>query len=98
MPKPIKIHSSFRLPLTVRWLNPDYEREFSLSPPLHMPIVYGPVKSIKQKKNKEEGKDENQARVYKHEQNYLVQKEPWNKKMTVIFARGEICLMFFSLI
>jgi len=38
-----------RLPLTVRWLNPDFYREFppTLGPPLHMPIVHGPVKSVK---------------------------------------------------
>ncbi|XP_023330016.1 structure-specific endonuclease subunit slx1 [Eurytemora carolleeae] len=59
----LKLEPWSRLPLTVRWLNPDYEREFppSLSPPLHIPIVYGPVKSIKKKKNKE-GKEENQGK------------------------------------
>ena len=86
----IKINSPFRLPLTVRWLNPDYEREFppSLSPPLHIPIVYGPVKSIKKKKNKE-GKEENQATVYKHEQNYLILDKPRNT--VVMFAQSEFC-------
>jgi len=34
-----------RLPLIVRWLNADFYREFPLDlpPPLHMPIVHGPV-------------------------------------------------------
>lgn len=38
-----------RLPLTVRWLKPDFAREFPahLPPPLHMPIVFGPVESRK---------------------------------------------------
>ena len=38
-----------RLPLTVRWLQPEYQVEFplSLQPPLHMPLVFGPVKSKK---------------------------------------------------
>ena len=34
-----------RLPLTVRWLKQDYQVEFTASeqPPIHMPILYGPV-------------------------------------------------------
>jgi structure-specific endonuclease subunit SLX1 len=42
-----------RLPLTVRWLKPDFAREFpaQLPPPLHMPIVFGPVRSRKIAKN-----------------------------------------------
>jgi len=38
-----------KLPLTVRWLKPEYQVEFplDLQPPLHMPIVHGPVKSKK---------------------------------------------------
>jgi len=39
-----------RLPLTVRWLNPDFQQDFHLDPPLHMPMVQGPVKSVKPKK------------------------------------------------
>ncbi len=39
-----------RLPLTVRWLKPDFARDFPADlppPPLHMPIVFGPVRSRK---------------------------------------------------
>ncbi|QQP49056.1 Structure-specific endonuclease subunit SLX1 -like protein [Caligus rogercresseyi] len=37
-----------RLPLTLRWLRPDLTSiPQDKSPPLHMPIVYGPVCSIK---------------------------------------------------
>lgn len=34
-----------KLPLTIRWISEKYMREFdpSLSPPTHMPIVFGPV-------------------------------------------------------
>ncbi|XP_066257724.1 structure-specific endonuclease subunit slx1 [Euwallacea similis] len=34
-----------RLPLTIRWLNDDFIKEFPIGkgPPLHMPICYGPV-------------------------------------------------------
>ncbi|KAF5294343.1 hypothetical protein FQR65_LT10796 [Abscondita terminalis] len=39
-----------RLPLTIRWLNHEYEREFiEKLPPLHMPVCYGPVVSKKLK-------------------------------------------------
>jgi len=43
-----------KLPLTVRWLKPEYQVEFpiDLQPPLHMPIVHGPVKSKKVGKKK----------------------------------------------
>ncbi len=36
-----------RLGLTVRWLNQEYIQEFpiNLSPPLHMPIAFGPIDS-----------------------------------------------------
>jgi len=39
-----------RLPLTLRWLKPEYQAELpgdAMEPPLHMPVVQGPVKSSK---------------------------------------------------
>jgi hypothetical protein len=38
-----------RLPLTIRWLQQDYQRDFDpdKQPPAHMPIAYGLVKSTK---------------------------------------------------
>jgi len=40
-----------RLPLTVRWLKPEYERSFSVDkqPPNHMPLAHGPIKCLKKK-------------------------------------------------
>ena len=40
-----------KLGLTIRWLKPEFQVDFppSLQPPLHMPLVYGPVKSKKVK-------------------------------------------------
>jgi len=52
-----------KLPLTVRWLKPEFKVEFpsELQPPLHMPIVYGPVKSksigVKKQKKKKSSKE-----------------------------------------
>jgi len=36
-----------KLPLTLRWLKPEYQAELPIQPPLHMPIVFGPVRSKK---------------------------------------------------
>ncbi|KAF7269477.1 hypothetical protein GWI33_017476 [Rhynchophorus ferrugineus] len=38
-----------RLPLTIRWLNHEYTRDFPIKkiPPFHMPVCYGPVISKK---------------------------------------------------
>jgi len=43
-----------RLPLTVRWLNEEFARDFppGKGPPMHMPICYGPVVSKKLPKTK----------------------------------------------
>ncbi|XP_065447147.1 structure-specific endonuclease subunit SLX1 isoform X1 [Chrysemys picta bellii] len=37
-----------RLPLTVRWLEPGYRRDFppALQPPLHMPVAFGQVRAL----------------------------------------------------
>jgi len=45
-----------RLPLSIRWLRPDLKGDLDFprdkQPPIHMPILYGPVKSVKLKKKK----------------------------------------------
>ena len=47
-----------RLPLTIRWLNQEYELDFPLDrqPPVHMPIAYGQVELMKEKKRCQKGK------------------------------------------
>ncbi|KAJ8972111.1 hypothetical protein NQ314_000337 [Rhamnusium bicolor] len=48
-----------RLPLTVRWLNREFVRDFPVQklPPMHMPICFGPVVSKKLQKNTQELKE-----------------------------------------
>lgn len=38
-----------RLGLTIRWINQEYVQEFpvGLSPPLHMPVTFGPIETAK---------------------------------------------------
>jgi len=45
-----------RLPLTVQWILPQYQKPFptELQPPLHMPICLGPIKSTKPPAKKKE--------------------------------------------
>lgn len=49
-----------RLPLTVRWLAPDFAEEYSVNvtPPIHMPICYGAVKSVKVSRNQLRNSDD----------------------------------------
>ena len=58
-----------RLPLSVRWLRPDLKGELDFprdrQPPIHMPILYGPVKSVKLKKPKKKANpDENEESFF----------------------------------
>ena len=52
-----------RLPLTVRWLRPELKGNVDFlpdrPPPMHMPIVYGQVKSVSLKKKKGKKKNKN---------------------------------------
>lgn len=47
-----------RFPLTVRWLDHEYEIELNPTPPMHMPIAFGPVSAKLRKHNFEEASDE----------------------------------------
>ena len=44
-----------RLPLTIRWLNQEYQLDFphDRQPPVHMPIAYGQVEVTKKKGSRE---------------------------------------------
>lgn len=59
----------YRLPLTIQWLLPQYQKPFpaDLQPPLHMPICLGPVKSTKpkakQKGNLNAGEEEKETEL-----------------------------------
>jgi len=46
-----------RLSLTVRWLKQEYSRDFdpNLTPPVHIAVAYGPVKSKRIKAGKSTG-------------------------------------------
>ena len=53
----------YRLPLSIRWLRPDLKANVDFprdkQPPIHMPVLYGPVRSIKIKNKKNKKSKEN---------------------------------------